>query len=294
VILSEYLRTKGRIVEAVLKEISGSLGEAPPELHMAMDYSLFAPGKRIRPVLAIAACEALQGQVRTVLPFACALEMIHTYSLIHDDLPAIDNDDVRRGRATCHKVFGDAGAILAGDGLLTEAFRVMADPAFVGHLDPATAQRLLFEVAGGAGTTGMVGGQWMDVIFDGKKGSKQVLAYIHRHKTAAMIRASVRVGAIAAGATGRRLQDLTRYGESIGLAFQVMDDLLDATGEEETVGKRLHKDVTKQTYVKHYGIEASRSKVEELTDRALRAIAFLEERGEILRALAMFLGQRAS
>ena len=292
--LAAFLREKQIVVEESLKEIFSSLKTSPSVLRDSMGYMLFSHGKRIRPILAIAACEAQGKASDDLLPFACAVEMIHTYSLIHDDLPSLDNDDVRRGKPTCHKVYGEAMAILAGDGLLTEAFRIMADGRYAERISPKIAKQVIFEVASAAGAEGMVAGQVMDVLYDGKEGTKNILEYIHSHKTTALIRASVRVGAIMGGAKTRALQKFTKYGECLGLAFQIMDDLLDVEGDEETVGKRLKKDSNKQTYVKHYGVVASRIKLEQLTDEAIRSVQFLGENSAVLTELARFIGSRVS
>jgi geranylgeranyl diphosphate synthase type II len=220
--------------------------------------------------------------------------MIHTYSLIHDDLPSLDNDDLRRGKPTCHKVFGDAIAIMAGDALLTEAFRVLSDARYTDRINPKITKQIIFEIAHAAGAEGMVGGQVMDVLYDGKEGSKNILNYIHLHKTGAFMRAAVRIGAVAGGAKARELKNFSKYGECIGLAFQIMDDILDAEGDEEIVGKRLKKDTNKQTYIKHYGILASRYKLEQLVDEAIKSITFLGENGQILKEIAQFIGNRVS
>jgi geranylgeranyl diphosphate synthase, type II len=290
--LEAFFRDKGRIVDKALRQACQPFVSAPPMLRRAMEHSLFSPGKRIRPILAMAACEAAGSDSARVLPFAAAIEMIHTYSLIHDDLPSLDNDDFRRGRSTCHRKFGEACAVLAGDSLLTEAFRVMADPASTDNMDPGLVCRIVFEVASAAGANGMVGGQAMDVRFEGRKGNKSILSYIHIHKTAALIRASVRVGALTAGAEPKVLAMLTTYGEKVGLAFQIVDDLLDATGDEKKVGKKLHKDVNKQTYIKHYGVEPSRKRVEALIAEALQSLKSLGARAEPLSEIARFVGSR--
>jgi geranylgeranyl diphosphate synthase type II len=259
-----------------------------------MEYMLFSNGKRIRPILAIAACEANGKSSDDLLPVACTIEMIHTYSLIHDDLPSIDNDDIRRGRPTCHRVFGDAIAILAGDALLTEAFRVMADNRYTENISPKILKQIIFEIATASGADGMVGGQVMDVLYDGKEGTKNILNYIHMHKTTALIKASVRIGAIMGGSKTRELKKFTKYAECIGLAFQIMDDILDAEGDEELVGKRLKKDTGKQTYIKHYGIMASKIKLEQLIEEATKSVEFLGDNAIILSDLAKFLGNRAA
>ncbi len=288
-----FLNEKRLLVEDFLRSIFASFTTSPDVLKDAMEHSLFSEGKRIRPILVLAVCEAKNGKAVAVLPYACAIEMIHTYSLIHDDLPCIDNDDLRRGRPTCHKVFGEAVALLAGDALLTEAFRVMADPRFSAETPPSVSKEIVYEIAQAAGAQGMIGGQVVDVLYDGKEGTKSILDYIHRNKTAALIRASVRVGALAGDATTRELQQFTRYGESLGLAFQIGDDLLDAEGDEKLVGKKLRKDVTKQTYIKHYGIAESKARLGELIDDAIEAVAFLGPAGETLTELAQFVGKRS-
>lgn len=292
--LASYLHDKKIIVENMLRDICTSFTSTPGVLRNAMEYMLFSNGKKIRPILAIAACEAKGKSADDFLACFCTLEMIHTYSLIHDDLPCVDNDDTRRGRPTCHKAFGEAVAIMAGDGLLTEAFRVLSDPRFSERVAPKIAKQLVFEIAHAAGAEGMVGGQVMDILYENKEGSKNILHYIHSHKTAAMLRASVRVGAIAGGAKARELKNFSRYGDAIGLAFQIMDDILDVEGNEETVGKKLKKDDNKQTYVKHYGILASKYKLEQLVDEAVKSVAFLGENGRVLEDIARFVGNRIS
>jgi len=291
--LQEHLDEKKSAVEAYLRTIFTSFVSAPDTLKEAMGHSLFSEGKRIRPILTLTTCEAKNGTASRALPFACAIEMIHTYSLVHDDLPSIDNDDMRRGRPTCHKMFGEAVALLAGDALLTEAFRVATDQRFVAGVSPRVVQEITYEIAQAAGAQGMVAGQVVDVIYDGKEGTREILDYIHRNKTAALIRASVRVGALAAEATPAELEHFTRYGEALGLAFQVGDDLLDAEGDEKVVGKKLRKDVTKQTYVKHYGVPQSRAKLNELVERAVSAVEFLGPAGDMLVKLARFVGKRS-
>ncbi len=278
----------------MLRDICASFVSTPGILRNAMEYMLFSNGKKIRPILAIAACEAKGRSADDFLPCFCTLEMIHTYSLIHDDLPCVDNDDTRRGRPTCHRAFGDAVAIMAGDGLLTEAFRVLTDQRFTERVSPKISKQIVFEIAHAAGAEGMVGGQVMDIIYENKEGTRNILHYIHSHKTAAMLRASVRVGAIAGSARARELKGFTRYGDAIGLAFQIMDDILDVEGDEEMVGKKLKKDANKQTYVKHYGILASKYKLEQLVDEAVRSIAFLGDNGRILEDIARFIGNRVS
>ncbi|MBP8625999.1 MAG: polyprenyl synthetase family protein [Syntrophorhabdales bacterium] len=288
-----FLHEKRIVIENVLKDIFVSFSSTPGVLRDAMEYMLFSNGKRIRPILAIAACEVMGKQSDDLLPIACAIEMIHTYSLIHDDLPSLDNDDIRRGRPTCHKVFGDAVAILAGDALLTEAFRIITDTRYTYRIRPRLLSQSVYEIATAAGANGMVGGQVMDVLYEGKEGTKNILNYIHMHKTTALIRASVRIGAIMGGAKARELKHFTKYGDCIGLAFQIMDDILDAEGDETLVGKRLKKDTGKQTYIKHYGIAASKIKLEQLIEEALESIGFLGEKSIILKEIARFIGNRS-
>jgi geranylgeranyl diphosphate synthase type II len=263
---------------------------APPEtLHKAIRYSVFAGGKRLRPILVIAGAEAVGGRPGDVMPTACAVEMIHTYSLIHDDLPAMDNDDFRRGVPTNHKVFGEAIAILAGDALLTLAFRLLADNVPAG----STGSRLrdvLVEVADAAGSAGMVGGQVADIECEGKPVGAAAVDYIHTHKTAALIRA----GAILAGAAPGQLDALGVAGGALGLAFQIMDDILDVTSTTEELGKTAGKDQAqlKATYPAVHGIEASRRRARALVVEAHAALEPLGSRAEPLRALGTFIIER--
>lgn len=292
--LSTYLHDKKIIIENTLKDICISFVSTPGVLRDAMEYMLFSNGKKIRPILALTTCESKGRNTDDLLPCFCVLEMIHTYSLIHDDLPSIDNDDLRRGKPTCHKVFGDAIALMAGDALLTEAFRVLSDERFTGNINSKIIKKITFEIAHAAGAEGMVGGQVMDILYDGKEGSKNILNYIHLHKTGALMRSAVRVGALAGGAKARELKAFSKYGESVGLAFQIMDDILDAEGDEDVVGKRLKKDTNKQTYIKHYGMLATKYKLEQLIDEAIKSIAFLGDNGKILKEIAQFIGNRVS
>ncbi|HAR97017.1 MAG TPA: hypothetical protein DCR97_13820 [Deltaproteobacteria bacterium] len=291
--LQTFLDEKRALVHKSLQNILAS-GYAPAVLREAMEYSLLGGGKRLRPILAIAVCEAVKGPVDAVLPFGCAIEMIHTYSLIHDDLPCMDNDDLRRGRPTCHVVFGEAMAVLAGDALLTEAFRVMASTGSMTPGQSYTACRIIFEVARAAGVAGMVGGQALDVIYEGQNGSKEIVDTIHRSKTAALLRAPVLTGALVASVDDAMLARFSTYGDCIGLAFQIKDDLLDVDGDEGQVGKRLKKDDAKQTYVKHYGIEASKLRISELINQAIASIDCLGPDGKVLVELARRMGDRAS
>ena len=288
-----YMKERARAVDEAL-ERSLPPESAPPEtVHKTMRYSVFAGGKRLRPVLVIAGAEAVGGAMGDVMPTACALELIHTYSLVHDDLPAMDDDDFRRGRPTSHKVFGDAMAILAGDGLLTLAFRLLAENLRPG-MDGRVLRDVLVEVAEAAGTGGMVGGQVADLEAEGRQVTPEALDYIHLHKTAALIRASIRSGAALCGATPAQLQALAVAGTSLGLAFQIVDDILDVTGTTEQLGKTAGKDQAQQkaTYPAIHGLAASRARAEALMAEALGALQPFGPPAEPLRALGRFILDR--
>ncbi len=294
--IERYLQEKKQIVDSALERFLPRKEEFTSNLHEAIHHSLFAGGKRIRPILSIASFEAVGGKGERILPFACALEMIHTYSLIHDDLPALDNDDYRRGKPTCHKVFGEAIAILAGDGLLTEAFRLMTNqPA---QELPSSDGRLILdlvnEVARAAGVLGMVGGQVVDVESEGKRVDLPTVQYIHARKTGAMILASVRVGAKLGGAKGEILDALTRYGESVGLAFQVVDDVLNVEGKAALMGKKTGSDLSrgKATYPSVLGLEESKKKGRELVKAAVDALNPFGPEADPLREIARFVAAR--
>ena len=264
----------------------------PAILARAMRYSVFAGGKRLRPLLVIASNLACGGQVEESLPVASAIEMIHTYSLIHDDLPALDNDDYRRGKPTCHKVFGEAMAILAGDALLTHSFYILSNMQKVSDLIKV---KIIKEISNAAGFAGMVGGQVVDIESEGKSlPDKDTLNYIHSHKTGALITAAVRCGAFLAKASEDKLELLTAYGKSLGLAFQIVDDLLDEVGDEKKMGKRVQKDASlkKLTYPSLYGLQESKHKVEELYKEAVRAIAPFGENKSLLELLAKIIVKR--
>jgi geranylgeranyl diphosphate synthase type II len=294
--LDDYLREARRELDEVLssylpRAIDDASTLCPARLAEAMRYSVMAGGKRLRPVLCLMAAEACGGARPAAVPAACALELVHTYSLIHDDLPAMDDDDLRRGRPTCHKAFDEATAVLAGDGLLTLAFELI-----VRHVEPAVAAvgcaRVLAEAAG---PEGMVGGQMADLQAEGKSdGTAEALEAIHRRKTGALLRAALRMGAITAGAALTTLDALDRYGRAVGLAFQIIDDLLDVQGDEAKVGKRVGKDsgLGKWTYPAFLGVEGSRLRAQQLAYEAVSALAPLGARGEMLRALALDLLER--
>jgi len=291
--LAAYMAERARAVDQSLDRFLPSETASPESLHKAMRYSVLAGGKRLRPVLVAAGAEAVGGSLDAVMPAACAVEMIHTYSLIHDDLPAMDNDDFRRGVPTNHKVFGEAIAILAGDALLTLAFRLLGDSVAAG----ADAQRLrevFIEVADAAGSAGMVGGQVADIECEGRPADAALVDYIHTHKTAALIRASIRSGAILAGATPEELKALGVAGDDLGLAFQIMDDILDITATSEELGKTAGKDQAQQkaTYPAVHGIETSRRRAQALIADAHAALEPFGPRALPLRALGTFIIER--
>ena len=294
--IHRYLQEKKKIVDSALERYLPEKEEFTSSLRKAIQHSLFAGGKRIRPILSIASYEAVGGKGESILPFACALEMIHTYSLIHDDLPAIDNDDYRRGKPTCHKVFGEAIAILAGDGLLTEAFRLMTNQPARDHRprNGAVMLELVNEVARAAGVLGMVGGQVVDVESEGKAVDLPTVQYIHAHKTGAMIAASVRVGARLGGGEGQILHALTCYGESLGLAFQIVDDILNVEGEAALLGKNTGSDLSrgKATYPSVLGMEESKKKGRELVEISVDALKQFGSEADPLREIARFVAAR--
>ena len=293
--LGAYLEARRVLVDEALDRVLPPESATPPTLHRAMRYSVQAGGKRLRPLLVIAGAEAVGGTASLVMETACAMEMIHTYSLIHDDLPAMDNDDYRRGMLTNHKVFGEAIAILAGDALLTLAFKLIGlNGARTG--DARIIAALVTDIADAAGTDGMVGGQVVDIESEGKAFSPETLDYIHTHKTAALIRVSLCAGALIAGGSPAQLSAIAASGEALGLAFQIVDDILDVEGSTEELGKTAGKDAQQQkaTYPAYHGLEVSRAKARALLDQAKQALAPLGERAEPMRALADFIYDRRS
>ena len=279
---AEYLQ----MVEGALSQLLASLGYIPEKLFEAMDYSLSAGGKRLRPVLLLAACDTLGGNLDEALPFACALEMIHTYSLIHDDLPAMDNDDLRRGRPTNHKVYGEGMAILAGDGLLSAAMELMLRSAV--RMGDMRGVRAAEAIARRAGVTGMVAGQVMDVTGEGTEPTLEKVEYIHRHKTADLLTAPVEAGFILAGADVKTIAAGCTYGEGLGLAFQMVDDLLDVEGDAATLGKTPGKDAAegKLTWVAVKGVENTRRDAELAVKRAVNALNSISGETNFLKTLA--------
>jgi geranylgeranyl diphosphate synthase type II len=291
--LEQYLARRQQQIDRFLERCIPSA--QTDKLTEAMRYSLFSGGKRIRPILALAASDAVGGEVTRVLPFACAIELIHTYSLIHDDLPAMDDDGLRRGKPTSHMVFGEGMAILAGDGLLTEAFRLMADAAAKAGADPARGLLVLAEVAKAAGARGMVGGQAADMSAENSAADLPTVEWIHIRKTGALIRAAVRAGALLGGAQSDQLRRLTRYADCIGLAFQIADDILDAEGSTEMTGKHTGRDQArhKATFPALLGLSAAKERARELLHNSVRELRPFHERAEPLRAIARFVVGRA-
>lgn len=291
--LHNYLQEKAASIEDALDRILAEGDTEPFILNEAMRYSVFAGGKRLRPILTIAAAEAVGGREEDVMTAACAIELIHTYSLIHDDLPAMDDDDYRRGRPTNHKVYGEALAILAGDALLTKAFEILA-----GCSVPGTAGRLMLrvigEIAEAAGARGMVGGQTLDILSEGKAVDARTLFYIHKNKTGALLRASVRTGAILAGAGEEELTALTSFAEEFGLLFQITDDILNVVGDSSKMGKPVGTDAqrAKATYPALYGLDGARKMAREGKERALAALDSFDSKADPLRLLVSYLLER--
>jgi geranylgeranyl diphosphate synthase type II len=291
--LNHYLKERAELVELALAECVDAPAGASARLAEAMRYSLLAGGKRLRPILALASCEAVGGEIAAAMDLACAVEMIHTYSLIHDDLPCMDDDDFRRGRATNHKVYGEAIATLAGDALLTDAFKVLARATGAG-VAASVVLETIAELASAAGSAGMVGGQVIDLLGEGKSKTLEELEELHGKKTGALFLASVRGGARMGGANAAQIASLDAYARALGLAFQVVDDLLDVQGTTEQMGKRTQKDSErgKATYPAILGIERSLDLARELESRAHRALAGFDERAVALRELATFVVER--
>lgn len=291
--ITRYIKNKKKIIDSFLKAYTDGIKnrkECPARLHEAMTYSLMAGGKRIRPVFCIAAYEAAGGSPDEIIPVAASLELIHTYSLIHDDLPAMDDDDLRRNKPTNHRVFGEAAAILAGDALLTDAFNIIAGA----NAAPGILIKVIRELAHACGPEGMVGGQMVDIMLEGKRAGKRELIYIHRHKTGTFIRGAIRIGAIMANASPAKLIALTKYGEKAGLAFQVIDDILDITGTQEEIGKTTGSDIakSKNTYPSLYGLKKSEEIAKGLINDSLSAIKDFDGKAEPLRAIAKYMLER--
>ncbi len=290
----EYLERKRIEVDRFLDLVTPPSVTPPTTLHESMRYSLLAGGKRIRPILAIAAAEAIAATTPGLMPVACSLEFIHTYSLIHDDLPSMDNDDFRRGKPTSHKAYGEAMAILAGDALLTMAFDIISRPDLMKGCDPVRQVRLVQELAYGSGNMGMVGGQVFDIKAENKDIDLSTLQNIHKHKTGMLIRAAVRMGAIAAGANDRQLDDMTGYAEDIGLAFQIADDVLNVTGTREELGKNPNTDAErgKKTYPTFHGVEGAKKMADDCVTRAINRLSSFDSLADSLREIARYITSR--
>jgi len=292
--IEQYLKEKKTVVDKALKEVMPEPAGLAGNVIEAMHYTLFSGGKRIRPILCIAGAEAVEGDEDSVLRVACALELIHSYSLIHDDLPAIDNDDFRRGELTNHKVFGEAIALLAGDGLLTMAFNIMARFGVEKDSGKEDLLRVIDMIAHASGCKGMVGGQAVDICYEGKDPDTHVVEFIHIHKTAALIATSVTAGVILGGGNEEETGSINRFGHRIGLAFQIADDILNVEGEKSIIGKETGSDAArgKITYPYVFGIEESKRIQTELIDSAIEEIAGFSNRAWPLRDLARYIIER--
>jgi geranylgeranyl diphosphate synthase type II len=289
--LKQYLATRAAEVDAALDAFLPKAKEKPATIHAAMRYSVFAGGKRLRPILCLAAAEACGGDPESAMPPACAVEILHTYSLVHDDLPCMDDDDLRRGRPTCHKVYGEGMAVLTGDALLTEAFLILAQTSPAKRYPGAA---YVAELALTGGSTRLIGGQVMDLEGEGKKLTKAQLVKIHEAKTAALLTTSIRLGAMTANATEKQLEALTTFGHALGLAFQVIDDILDVTQSTEILGKTAGKDaaVEKATYPAILGLEKSRKEAAKLTQEAMDALKPFGKKARHLQDIAEYLLKR--
>jgi geranylgeranyl diphosphate synthase type II len=286
--LQKYLRERSAVVDKALDGFLPRSSEKPATIHKAMRYSVFAGGKRLRPILTLAAAEACGGTWRAALPGACAVECVHTYSLIHDDLPCMDDDDIRRGRPTSHKVFGEGIAVLAGDALLTLAFEILARARPTARYSSAT---LTEELAHAAGSRWLIAGQVLDLESEGKKVRRHELQFIHRAKTAALLTTAIRLGAMSANVGARGLANLTAFGQALGLAFQIIDDILDVTQTSQKLGKTAGKDAeaTKATYPALFGLQRSRDEARRLTVAAHKSLRLFGSKGSRLAELAEYL-----
>lgn len=292
---SSELEKRSEIINQALEKYIPTGDTYPSIIHEAIRYSLFAGGKRLRPLLALATAEIFGGNIRDILPAACSLELIHTYSLIHDDLPAMDNDDLRRGIPTCHKKYGEALAILAGDALLTMAFELICRCPLTALITPERLLRVISEVSSAAGTMGLIGGQVVDIISAPEMVNKETIAYIHQNKTGAMYRVAVKTGAILSGAEEDDLDRLTCYAEHLGMAFQITDDILDITGNQETLGKPVKSDLknNKATYPAVYSMTGAKDMAIDEMEKALQSIDIYEGRADFLKEMAMFVVNRS-
>ncbi|HIL25838.1 MAG TPA: polyprenyl synthetase family protein [Nitrospinaceae bacterium] len=291
---AQYLSQGKEYIDAAICGYLPNENTFPASIHKSMLYSILAGGKRLRPVLLIAAAEAVGGNRQDILPFAVATEYIHTYTLIHDDLPALDDDDLRRGKPTNHKVFGEAIAVLAGDALLTQAFYLMTDSSLMSSIPPEKILQAAHDMTDAIGTSGMIGGQVVDIESEGKPISSETLEYIHVHKTGCLIKACIRAGAILSQSKLDQLEALSNYGGQIGLAFQIVDDILDITADQSQLGKDIGSDVDKKkaTYPALYGLDKSKKKADELVEEGIACLEIFGEKADPLRDIGLFFTQR--
>ena len=291
---SQYLSRGREFIDSAICEYLPKESSYPESIHRSMFYSVLAGGKRLRPVLVIAAAEAVGGNRQDVLPFAIAAEYVHTYTLIHDDLPALDNDDLRRGKPTNHKVFGEAIAILTGDALLTQAFHLMTHSGLMRSVSSKNLLKAAHDMTCALGTEGMIGGQVVDIESESKRIDAKTLEYIHTYKTGRLIKACIRAGAILSQANETELNALSDYGDQIGLAFQIVDDILDITADEGLLGKDIGSDVNKgkATYPALYGLDESKKKAEKLVEGGIACLENFDNRADPLREIGRFFLQR--
>jgi geranylgeranyl diphosphate synthase type II len=292
ILLKKDMKEKQELVNIILDRYLPRKDEYPKEIHKALRYSVFAGGKRLRPYLTMLAYQLYKEDLESITPVAAALEMVHTFSLIHDDLPDIDDDEYRRGKKSCHAVFGEGEALLAADSLLVSAFELVTHAG----VDPALRLQFVRELAHECGAVGLISGQMVDIASEGKKVDKKTLTYIHENKTGRLINLSLRLGALGGGAPAKELKVIEEYGRCIGIAFQIVDDLLDIEGTQEELGKSIGKDeeAGKVTFPSVYGVEESRRQAKELIDKAKSAISSLGERSLLLQILADYLLNRKS
>jgi len=292
--LIAYLSEKRKIVDEALKEFFPQSEGPAADVINAMHYSLFAGGKRLRPILCMAGATAVRGEELDILPVACALELIHTYSLIHDDLPVMDNDEIRRGKPTNHRIFGEAIALLAGDALLTEAFQLMTRMDLSERVKPRSLLNVIGLIAKAAGYQGMVGGQVVDIQSEGKEADPFLVQFIHSHKTGALIAVSVSSGAILGGGEEPRVKAITSYGQKIGLAFQIADDILDIEGDSQELGKGVGGDSRQRkiTYPSAFGLRRAKEAQQEMVEQAIESLKPFDHRADPLRHIALYIVER--
>ncbi len=292
----DFFKESSKRVEKFLDSYLSNSSVFTAGLNEGMRYSVFAGGKRLRPALVFAAYGLFKDDYDEVTPFAAAIEVLHTYSLIHDDLPAMDNDDMRRGKPSNHKAFGEAEAILAGDALLTKAFEIISDDSNFNHINHKIRMKAVHKLAVSAGDYGMVGGQFADITSEGKAPNIELVDYIHKNKTSALIECAVYLGGIAAEADEKQLDNLIAFGKYAGLAFQVVDDILDITSSSEVLGKNVNKDINhnKATYPAVYSLEGAKEKADEYVKKALYNLDIFGDKAKILKDIAMFITERNS